>query len=121
MTSEIHEITTPELVSETALGVERIDVRLVGSAEAGAQRDLTTYLEAVHGAALERGVTEVVVDLRGLEFMSAGCSRSMVVWIDELQRAPRYVARFVSDAKKPWQRRTLESFVAFAGTLVRLD
>lgn len=121
MSLEVSEIATPELVSETAASGERIAVRFVGSAEAVTLDDLTAYLHAVHRAALVSGATEVTIDVRGLEFMSAACLRSMLGWMAELQRSPRYVARFVSDAKRPWQRRSLESLASFGGPLVRLE
>jgi hypothetical protein len=121
MTLAVLEITTPELVSETTVHDERIEARFVGSAEAAALHDLTRYLESLHRAALASGATEVVLDLRALEFMSASCLRSMLGWMGDLQREPCYVARFVADAKRPWQRRSIQSLAWFAGELVRTD
>jgi hypothetical protein len=121
MTLDVSEIATPELVSETESNGDRIVVRFVGSAESATFDDLTSYLEAIHRAALESSAGEVVVDLRALEFMSAACLRSMLAWMSEVQRDPRYVARFVSDSKKPWQRRSLLGLASFGGALVRVE
>ncbi|MBX3220152.1 MAG: hypothetical protein KF795_06495 [Labilithrix sp.] len=120
MSGEILEIATPDLVTETEPKGDRITVRFVGSAESVTRDDLAAYLTAIHELALETKAVEVVFDLRALEFMSAACLRSMLAWLCELERAPRYVARFVPDGKSHWQRRSLESLASIGGEVVRL-
>jgi hypothetical protein len=121
MMTEVSDIATPDLVTETELEGQRIAVKFVGSAEAVTLDDLTTYLEAVHRAALETNAGEVIFDVRSLEFMSASCFRSMLAWMSELQRSPQYRARFVSDEKKRWQKRSLQTLASFGGELVCIE
>jgi hypothetical protein len=120
MSIDVSDIATPELVSETGTNGDRIEVRFVGSAEAVTYDDLTTYLGAIHRAALSTRAAEVVLDLRALEFMSAACLRSMLAWVSDLKENPQYLARLVSDARRPWQRRTLQGLATFGGDLVQL-
>ncbi|MDF2693331.1 MAG: uncharacterized protein K0S65_1714 [Labilithrix sp.] len=120
MSIEVSDIATPELVSETGTSGDRIEVRFVGSAEAVTSDDLKTYLGAIHRAALSSRAAEVVLDLRALEFMSAACLRSMLAWVSDLKERPQYLARLVSDARKPWQGRTLQGLATFGGDLVQL-
>ncbi|MBN9166350.1 MAG: hypothetical protein BGO98_44720 [Myxococcales bacterium 68-20] len=121
MSEEISEIATPDLVTETDVTETRIEVRLVGSAESVTRDDLTAFLQAIHRVALESNVQEVVFDLRALEFMSAACLRSMLAWMREVESAPRYLARFVSDSKRHWQRRSLEGLASIGGERVHID
>jgi hypothetical protein len=121
MTVDVPDIATPDLVSETATDGDRIEVRFVGSAEAVTSVDLAAYLEAIHRAALAGNAAEIVLDLQGLEFMSAACLRTMLAWVAEVHRSPRYVARLVSDLRRPWQRRTFESLAEFGGESVCLE
>ncbi|MBX3262990.1 MAG: hypothetical protein KIS78_22950 [Labilithrix sp.] len=121
MSREVREIATPELVTETEVRSGRIGVRLVGSAESVTREDLAAYLKAIDGVAVETEAAEVVFDLRALEFMSAACLRAVLAWLLEGERSPRYVARFVSDAKNHWQRRSLASLASIGGERVRID
>ena len=121
MIDEISEIATPDLVTETDVTGARIEVRLVGSAESVTRDDSNAFLKAIHRVALETNAREVVFDLRALEFMSAACLRSMLAWMRELESTPRYLARFVSDSKRHWQRRSLESLASIGGDRVRID
>ncbi|MBX3198053.1 MAG: hypothetical protein KF894_07895 [Labilithrix sp.] len=121
MSQEIREIATPDLVTETEVRSGRVGVRLVGSAESVTREDLCAYLQVIDSVARETQAAEVVFDLRALEFMSAACLRAMLTWLLEIERSPRYVARFVSDAKNPWQRRSLASLATIGGEHVRVD
>ncbi|MBX3213040.1 MAG: hypothetical protein KF850_13470 [Labilithrix sp.] len=121
MSEEICEIATPDLVTETEVRSGRIGVRLVGSAESVTREDLAAYLKVIDGVAREAQAAEVVLDLRALEFMSAACLRAILTWLFEVERSPRYVARFVGDAKNHWQRRSLASLAMVGGENVRVD
>lgn len=121
MTFEVTEIATPELVTETSVGAARLDVRFVGSGEGAAERELGSYLDAVHRAAVAATATEVVVDLTAVEFISASCLRAFLAWVGELHRTRSYVVRFVPDERKAWQRRTIEAIAFCGGDCVRID
>jgi hypothetical protein len=132
------DITTPELVTETEAEAEgtRIAVRFVGTADGLTYDDLTTYLDELQRAALESNAHEIVFDVRALDFMSASCLRSLLAWLGELNKpavraasgrgeldrsSPSCHARFVSDARKEWQRRSFEGLAAFDGEHVHID
>lgn len=121
MMTDVADIATPELVTDTGIDGERLEARLIGCAEPANIDDLATYLVEVHRAALEAHVTEVVVDIRSVEFMSAACLRSLLAWIDERKRVARYRTRVVWDAAQPWQRRSLQNLVSSAGELLALE
>jgi hypothetical protein len=121
MTIEVTDIATQELVTETSVGGDRIDVRLVGSGEGNAEGELSCYLDAVHRAALDARVPLVVVDLRAVEFISATCLRAFLQWVGEVQRTRGYLVRFVRDQRKAWQRRSAEAIAFCGGDCVRIE
>lgn len=128
----MNEIVTPELVTETVFFESasrlRLEVRFVGSADGVVESDLADYLDRIHQAALESDIGEVVFDVRGLEFLSASCLRSILACLKRLHRArvdddgrPRHLTRLVSDIRKQWQRRSFASVVRSCDGCVDLD
>lgn len=120
MTFDVVDIASPDLVSETSVAAERIEARLVGCAEAVNHDDLTQYLDAVRRAAISTKAREVVLDVRSLEFMSAGCLRSLVAWLGDGQRVPECPVRVVWDPMQPWQRRSLRNILSPQGEPVAM-
>jgi hypothetical protein len=101
-----------------------VHVCLVGDANMNAVDQLGRSLADVHGRALQAGATEVVVDLRQLEFMNSACFKKVVTWItrvEEVEAASRYRIRFLSNPKTHWQRRSLHALHMFAIDLVSVD
>lgn len=99
-------------------------VRMTGSAETPAAAELGRFVERVHAEVLRRGVPEVVVDLRDLEFMNSSCLKALVSWLAKLQDLEsnrQYRIRFQSDPQKHWQRRSLNALACFAVDLVRVE
>jgi hypothetical protein len=112
---EAIDVVSPELVTETSVDAACVEGRLVGSAEAANLDELTRYLEAIRRAAIAKKVSEVVLDIRSLEFMSAACLRSMLAWIGDGQRGSQCATRIVWDPLLPWQRRSLKSILSTRG------
>jgi hypothetical protein len=101
-----------------------LHVCLVGDANMNAVDALGHSFAEVHGRAVRAGVTEVVVDLRQLEFMNSACFKKLVTWItrvEEVEAGSRYRIRFLSNAKIHWQRRSLHALHMFAIDLVSVD
>jgi hypothetical protein len=124
MTTTIAEIKTADLNTTTEQGPSSLTARLVGSAETDAKKDLDVYLAAVHSAVTEAQIDEVVIDLRALEFMNSSCFKSFVSWVGLLHDTPvsaQYKVRFLSDAKKHWQSRSLNALACFAIDLVQIE
>jgi hypothetical protein len=101
-----------------------VSVRLVGSAETMAVASLGRLLGKVHGEAMRLAVREVTVDVRDLEFMNSSCFKAFVSWLSALQDLEpnkQYRIRFLSDARKHWQRRSLGALSSFATNLIQVD
>ena len=120
----ITNIKTEDLISETDVGASTITMRLVGSAETDAKTGLDVLLRGIHETALTAKVTEVVVDLRALEFMNSSCIKAFVSWIGAIQDGPpgsQYKLRILSDSKKHWQGRSLTALACFAADLIHIE
>jgi hypothetical protein len=120
----IQDIHTQDLVTETHINKTSIDVKLVGTAESSSMVELGNFLHQLHETASSSKLREVVVDLRGLEFMNSSCFKKFVTWMSNLQDTPpesQYNVRFVSDERKHWQSRSLGALACFAVDLIRLE
>ena len=65
--------------------------------------------------------TDVVVDLRGLELMSAACLQALLTWVSDIQELPagaRYQVRFIANPALPWQTSNLHAIQSFARDLI---
>jgi hypothetical protein len=121
---DVPAIETDELHSEVRYMPPAVNVRLVGSAETMAVASLGRLLGKVHGEAMRLAVREVTVDVRDLEFMNSSCFKAFVSWLSALQDLEpnkQYRIRFLSDARKHWQRRSLGALSSFATNLIQVD
>ena len=85
---------------------------------------LDAFLSELHSEAQRRGVKEVELDLRELEFMNSSCFKSFVSWISEigeLERSKEYKIRLLSNAEMHWQRRSLHALRCFAVDLITVE
>lgn len=124
MNTNIPNIATHDLTTETDLGPSSLTARFTGSAETDAMREVATFLKGVHEAATTAKVDEVVIDLRALEFMNSSCFKAFVSWVGTVQDTPsdaQYKVRFLSDSKKHWQSRSLSALACFAVDLIHID
>lgn len=115
-------VEDPDFIAEVEL--EPAVLRLVGSADTAATRELATLLHALHDELVARRVAEIVVDLRELDFMAAGGVRELVAWVARLEglgAAERYRLRLLSNRTIEWQRHTLPALSCFDTDLVRVE
>jgi hypothetical protein len=99
-------------------------LRLIGSADTTAVRELATLLQALHAELIGKRVRAVVVDMRELDFMAAGCVRELVAWFAALEPIPaaeRYKIRLRSNPAIEWQRHTLPALSCFDTGLVTVE
>ena len=120
----IQEISTRDLKTETEVERSAYTVKMTGFAETPMMGELDGFLKRLHQHALDNKVPEIVIDIRGLEFMNSSCFKAFVTWINTLQEAPQgsqYRVRFVSDEKKHWQNRSLGALACFAVDLIKIE
>jgi hypothetical protein len=99
-------------------------LKLVGSADANVHTLVQTAVNAMREQARALEVSEVAVDMRELEFMNSSCFKCLITWLDDLIEQPverRYRIRFLSDANKHWQHRSLRALSCFAVDLVSIE
>ncbi len=122
--SSIENIDTPDLRTEIDFSEQAVSVRLIGTAESAAASELNKLLKSVHSVVREKGLPEVVVDLRPLEFMNSSCFKAFVSWVGVIQESAeneKYKVRLLSDQKKHWQSRSLGALQCFAVDLIRVE
>lgn len=105
-------------------GARRNEVVVVGAVrEAGSGVWLDPILEAVHREAIERDLTEVVLDIRALEYASSGMWQSVVNWMRRLRedRRARYNVRVLSDPTHRWQTVGMSSLRVFGADRLIVD
>jgi hypothetical protein len=120
----IREIVTSDLKTETEIARSAFTVKMSGSAETAATTELDGFLKRLHQSAVTAKVPEVVIDIRGLEFMNSSCFKQFVTWISTLQESPadaQYRVRFIADEKKHWQSRSLGALACFGIDLIRIE
>jgi hypothetical protein len=91
-----------------------VAVQLTGTADA--EQVLARVFGRIHAMR-----TDVVVDLRGLEQMSASCLQAVLAWVSDIQELPagdRYSVRFIANAELPWQTSNLHAVQSFARDLI---
>lgn len=124
MTAAIRDISTADLKTETEIARSAFIVKMSGCAETDALSELDGFLKSLHRSAVDAKVTEVVIDMRSLDFMNSSCFKHFVVWINTLHESPaehQYKVRFVADEKKHWQSRSLGALACFAVDLIRIE
>jgi hypothetical protein len=91
-----------------------VAVQLTGTADA--EEVLARVFGRIHAMR-----TDVVVDLRGLELMSASCLQAVLTWVSDIQELPaseRYQVRFIANPDLPWQTSHLHAVQSFARDLI---
>ena len=117
-------VQKPAFTASTQTTGSRMRLRLDGNADTDVVTELASYLHGVHAAAQIQGVREVVVDLRGLFFMTSSCFKCFITWItaiEELDSTHRYMVRLEANENLHWQRRSLDALRNFATSVVTLS
>jgi hypothetical protein len=116
-------IDDPDFVADVAYG-DVAELRLTGTADSAVSPKLAELLHRLHGELQERHAPEIVVDMRGLEFMNADCFKELVEWLVRLQDLPRehrYRIRFRPNPTIYWQKRSLFTLSCFDTDLVTIE
>ena len=85
---------------------------------------VTPFLRRVHGAAVDAGLKEVLVDLTQLRFMNSSSIRSLVDWVEWIRKEPdgrRYRLVFVTKPEVTWQQTTMAAIRDFGGEHVAVQ
>jgi hypothetical protein len=101
-----------------------LTVVLTGNADLNVKSALDGFISAAHDEARRVRAEEVVVDVRGLEFMNSSCLKSLVWWISNVQdQTPeaQYRIVFLSSPALYWQRRSLNALACLASDLVSVQ
>jgi hypothetical protein len=108
--------------ASAALGAQA-QFRLSGNCDSTIVTRLTALVDELHTQIVAGHVRNVVVDIRGVEFMNATCFNVFVTWINLINDLPpddRYLLRFTINSAIPWQRRSLRTLSCFATDLVQV-
>jgi len=119
--STISSIREHEFTAQAALRESVLVVTLSGNADLNVKAQLDRFLSGVHAEAEQRGLTDVEVDVRHLEFMNSSCLKCLVGWISRIQDEPpgrQYRIAFQSSPSLFWQRRSLHALSCLASELV---
>jgi hypothetical protein len=120
----ITNIDTPELITRTAVEGSSARVTMSGSAESSAKVVVADFLQCLHESVTLARITEVVLDVRALSFMTASCFKAFVGWIERLESLAveaRYRIRFVYDEQTTWQSKTLGALATLGAGIVCLE
>lgn len=94
---------------------------LKGNADYAALDALEMLLTRAHSEATRLKVSEMIVDLRQLEFMNSSCFKCFLSWITDIQELEperQYKVKFLSNPQLHWQKRSLHSLRCFAVELI---
>lgn len=120
----ITDISTAAFSASAARDGAAIVLELWGNADSRVVDVVAVLLPQVHAEALRLGVSEVVIDFRGLEFMISSCFKGFVSWLNllrEHESGPPYTMRFRLAAAIHWQQRSIDALRCFAAGIVRID
>lgn len=101
-----------------------VQTTLTGTADLNVKSQLDEFLLSLHRHALSDTVSEVVVDVRNLEFINSSCLKAFVTWISSVQAqqtSDQYRIVFLSSPRLHWQRRSLHALSCFANDLVSIQ
>jgi hypothetical protein len=110
--------------AEVSMEASSMRIRMTGDANMDAVERVGQVMLEVHAEAVRGRSTEVIVDVRQLEFMNSACFKKLVTWIalvEEVEPDSRYRIRFLSNPKMHWQRRSLHALHCFALELVSVE
>lgn len=115
------ELCTGSLMAGATRSVGTITVQLLGSADFTLKDRLDEFLAKVHLESLRLGITLVVVDMRGLAFMSSACIQSLTAWIcgvASLEEVDQYRIQLENNPTIHWQSKSVPALCALAPHLV---
>jgi hypothetical protein len=121
VSTAIASVSEPEFTADAEAAEGMLKLSLIGNADLNVKTMLDQLLATVHAEAQGRGVPEVEVDMRKLEFMNSSCLKCLVAWISRIQDTPpprQYRVNFRSSPALFWQKRSLQALALLASELV---
>jgi hypothetical protein len=119
--SEVVSVSGEDFTASANREGSEIIAWLKGNADYSAIDALEMLVNRIHADAQRARLSEVIVDLRELEFMNSSCFKSLVSWItaiQELEATAQYKVRFLSNPDLHWQKRSLHTLRCFAVELI---
>ncbi|WP_437281527.1 hypothetical protein WME90_13510 [Sorangium sp. So ce375] len=114
-------VVTDSFGIEPALRDDTLSVKLTGTGDMAASTPLSRYVKALEAEVLRLSVSTVEFDVRGLCFMSSSCLKAFVSFICGLVgHGLKCRIRFVTDARRTWQRRSLKPLDRMCPELVSI-
>ena len=119
--SEVVTVTGEDFAGSARHEGRTLTAWLKGNADYAALDALEMLLTRAHAEATRLEVTEMIVDLRQLEFMNSSCFKCFLSWITDIQELEperQYKVKFLSNPQLHWQKRSLHSLRCFAVELI---
>jgi hypothetical protein len=85
---------------------------------------LGDFFRALHRAAMQDALREIVVDVRQLTFVNSSAIRLFVdwaTWVRALDESSRYVIRFRTDRRVTWQRTSFTVLQSLARKAITVE
>jgi len=97
-------------------------LKLIGSADNATATALGRLFDDVHMELSDKHATQIVVDMRDLDFLGTACAKELVAWFEKLESAAdRYAIKLRTNPSIAWQRTTLPALACFDPTLVTVE
>ena len=97
-------------------------LKLVGSADNSTAAGLARLFDDLHVDLLGKQASQVIVDMRDLDFLGTACVKELVSWLEKLEDLPeRYTIKLRSNPTIAWQRTTLPALSCFDTALVTVE
>jgi hypothetical protein len=100
-------------------------VRMTGSLTMrDPSKELMSYLRAIHDAALQDDLKELVVDITGLTFVNSSSIRLFVDWTTWLKEVPagrRYRLKFRTSRQITWQKACFSALAVLADSVISVE
>jgi hypothetical protein len=119
----VPEVDDPDFVAELSHAEGHL-LRLVGSADKTTTEAIGAMLARVHAELCRRAARSVVVDLHGVDAMSARAFRQLLAWVESVQvlaPAERYRIRLRGNPALAWQQHGLAALACFDTDVVAIE
>ncbi|WP_437592780.1 hypothetical protein [Sorangium sp. So ce1000] len=117
----VDRVVTDSFGIEPALRDDTLSVKLTGTGDMAASTPLSRYVKALEGEVVRLSVSTVEFDVRGLLFLSSSCLKAFIGFICSLLgHGQKCRIRFVTDAQRTWQRRSLRPLDRMCPELVSI-
>lgn len=99
----------------------RLVLVVEGAAESDSMDALATAIQAADEQAKAASSSQIVADIRTLEFCTSSCLKVFATWVVEMPTPAPYKIVFLSNPKHSWQRRSLKALTMCAPELASVE